>query len=176
MKICVLDFERKADLLKNKLLSGKSFEEYERKIAPSLCTEGMFTVFISVCDTITRAKVLRCTSSTLSEAWYGACKSTAKFLSSKEYNPVWVKADIMCRSERISTEKLIETISKGFHEFYRRGISFDNELKTAMTEAEINGNRVLSYKEKTITPVQVNKYLYSACGVKLDRLPEEVDG
>ncbi len=174
MKICVLNFEKKAELLKEKLLLGKSFEEYEKKIASSLCSEGRFTVFFSVCDTLTRAKVVRFAAPTLAEAWHGACKSTVRFVSSKEYNPAWVKADIMCRSERISTEKLIETISKGYHEFYRRGISFDDEYKTAMLEAEINGNRVISYKEKTITVSQVNRYLFKACGVNLKELPEEV--
>ena len=49
MKICVLDFNKKAELVKEKLLSGKSFEEYEKKIAPALCTEGKYTVFFSVC-------------------------------------------------------------------------------------------------------------------------------
>lgn len=174
MKICVLDFNKKAELLKAKLLSGKSFEEYERKIASSLCTEGMFTVFFSVCDTFTRARVMRSTQPTLSQAWHEACKAAVRFISSKDYNPVWVKADIMCRSEKLSTEKLIDTISKGFHEFYRRGISFDPEFKTAMLEAEINGNRVISYKEKTIKKEQVNKYLPTACGIKLDAIPEEV--
>lgn len=174
MKICVLDFNRKAELLKEKLLSGKSFEEYERKIAPSLCTEGMFTVFLSVCDAVTRAKVVRSTQATLSQAWHEACRAAVKFISSKDYNPVWVKADIMCRSEKLSTEKLIDTVSRGFNEFYRKGISFDPELKTAMIEAEINGNRVISYKEKTIKKEQVNKYLPVACGVKLDAIPEEV--
>ncbi len=174
MNIYVLDFNKKSDLLKDKLLSGKSFSELEKKIAPSLCTEGMFTVFFSICNTHERAKVVRRTAFTLSEAWYDACKAAAKFISSKNYNPVWVKADIMCRSERLETAKLIETISKGYHEFYRRGISFDPELKTAMIEAEINGNRVISYKEKTIKPEQVNKYLSSACGIRLEKLPEEV--
>lgn len=174
MNIYVLDFEKKAALLKEKLLSGKSFEEYEAKIAPSLCTKEMFTVFFSLCNTFSRAKVVRFTAPALSEAWYGAYKAAVRYISSKNYNAVWVKADIMCRSERISTQKLIDTISKGYHEFYRRGISFDNELKTAMLEAEINCNRVLSYNEKTVKPEQVNRYLYSACGVKLSELPEEV--
>lgn len=174
MKICVLDFNKKAELLKEKLLSGKSFEEYEKKIAPALCTEGKYTAFFSVCDTLTRAKVVRSTQPTLSQAWHEACRAAVRFISSKDYEPVWVKADIMCRSEKLATEKLIDIISKGFHEFYRRGISFDPELETAMIEAEINGNRVISYKEKTIKKEQVNKYLPVACGVKLDAIPEEV--
>ncbi len=174
MKICVIDFNKKNELLKEKILGKKSFEELEKKIATSLCTENKFTVFFSVCDTFTRAKVVRFTASTLADAWYGASRAASRYVSSKECNPAWVKVDIICKSERISTEKLIETISKGYNEFYRKGIAFDSELKTALIEAEINGNRVISYKEHTIKAEQVNRYLSAACGEKLNALPEEV--
>ncbi len=174
MKIYVLEFNEKAELLKNKLLSGKNFQELEEKFAPDICTQGLYTVFFSVCNTITRAKVVRCTDSTLEQAWHGACKAAVRYISSKEYRPVWVKADIMCRAERVKLSDLIETISKGYNEFYRHGLSFDAEYKTAMLEAEINGNRVITYKENTIKTEQVNKYLSKACGISLNSLPEEV--
>lgn len=174
MKICVLDFNRKAELLKAKLLGKKAVEEVEKKIAPALCTEGLYTVFFSLCDTINRARVIRFSAESLSEAWHGACAAAVKFVSSKNYNPVWVKADYICKSEKISTSALIETISKGYNEFFRRGISFDDEMKTALIEAEINGNRVISYKEHTITLGQVNKYLPLACGQRLSEIPDNV--
>ncbi len=174
MKICVLDFNRKAELLKAKLFGTKTVEEVEKKIAPALCTEGLYTVFFSLCDTINRARVIRFSAESLSEAWHGACAAAVKFVSSKNYNPVWVKADYICKSEKISTSALIETISKGYNEFFRRGISFDDEMKTALIEAEINGNRVISYKEHTITLGQVNKYLPLACGQRLREIPDNV--
>ena len=174
MKICVIDFNKKADLLKKKLLGAKNFEELEKIVAPSLCTNGLFTVFFSVCNTFTRAKVIRFTAGSLAEAWHGACTAAVKYISAKKYDPKWVKADLIVKSERVELSKLIETISKGFNEFYRRGISFDPEMKTAMIEAEINGNRVISYKEHTIKAEQVNKYLPLACGIRLEALPDEV--
>ena len=174
MKICVLDFNRKAELLKAKLFGTKTVEEVEKKIAPALCTEGLYTIFFSLCDTINRARVIRFSAESFSEAWHGACAAAVKFVSSKNYNPVWVKADYICKSEKISTSALIETISKGYNEFFRRGISFDDEMKTALIEAEINGNRVISYKEHTITLGQVNKYLPLACGQRLSEIPDNV--
>ncbi|MBO5377774.1 MAG: glycosyl hydrolase family 88 [Ruminiclostridium sp.] len=174
MKIYVLEFNEKAELLKNKLLSGKTFEELEEQYAPALCISGLFTVFFSVCNTITRAKVVHASASTLEQAWHDACKAAVKYISLKECKPVWVKADIMCKSEKVKLTDLIETISKDFNEFYRHGISFDPEYKTALIEAEINGNRVISYKEKTIKVEQVNRYLPKACGISLTELPEEV--
>ncbi len=174
MKIYEFDFRKKSELLKKRLLGNKGFEELQAKIAPSLCTTEMYTVFFSISDTLTRAKVIRCTASTLEEAWRGACNASGKYLSSKEYDPKWVKADIIAKSEKVTLEALIETISKGYNEFYRKGISFDHELKTALLEAEINGNRVISYKEHTIKAEQVNKYISSACGQRLETLPEEL--
>lgn len=174
MKIYVLEFNEKAELLKNKLLGAKTFQQLEEQFAPDICTDGLYTVFFSVCNTLTRAKVVRCTARTIEEAWHDACKAAVKYISSKDYRPVWVKADILCRAERVKLSDLIETVSKGYNEFYRHGISFDPEYKTAMLEAEINGNRVITYKEKTIKTEQVNKYLSRACGISLDSLPEEV--
>lgn len=174
MKICVFDFKKKSELLKEQLLGKKTFDEMEKKIAPSLCTNGMYTVFFSVCNTFSRARVIRHTAASLDEAWRGACNAAGKYLSSKECDPKWVKADIICKSEKITLQKLIETVSKGYNEFFRRGISFDNEFKTAMLEAEINGNRVISYKEHTVKKEQVNKYLPTVCGELLSELPDEV--
>ncbi len=174
MNIYVIEFNKKAEQLKNAILDGRSFEELEAEIAPELCTEGLFAAFISVCDCRERARVLRCAAPTLREAWHGACKAAAKFITGRDYNACWVKADIMRCSERKSTERVIKEFSRGYNEMYRRGISFDEEFNTALIEAEINGNRVLTYKKKTIELPQVNKYLSAACSTKLNVLPEQL--
>lgn len=174
MKICVIDFNKKAKLLEEKLLGGKNYEALEEEICGNLCENGLYAAFISVCDTFTRAKVFRFASPSLKEAWHEACTAAMKYVSAKEYDPNWIKADILVKSERIPFTKLIEKISKSRNEFYRHGLSFDEEMKTAMIEAEMNGNRVISYKNHTIEKEQVNKYLSSACGTNLSRLPESV--
>ncbi len=174
MNICAIDFKKKAELLKAHFLGNTGFEELQEQIAPSLCTEGKYTVFFSVCNTFTRAKVLRCTASTLEEAWRGASVATEKYVSSKDYDAIWVKADIIKQSERVATSDVIDTIAKGYNEFFRRGISFDEDMSTALIEAEINGNRVISYKEHTIKKEQVNVYLGTACKKTLSKLPDEL--
>ncbi|MBQ8841671.1 MAG: glycosyl hydrolase family 88 [Ruminiclostridium sp.] len=174
MKICVLDFNKKAKLLEEKLLDGKSFEALEEEISVNLCENGLYAAFISVCDTFTRARVLRYAASSLKEAWHGACNAAMKFVSFNEYDPKWVKADILVNSKRVPLSDVINEVKTGYNEFYRHGLSFDDEMKTTMIEAEMNGNRVISYKNKTIEAEQVNKYLSSACGTKLSVLPENV--
>ncbi len=174
MKICVIDFNKKAELLKDKLLKGKSFEKLQANIAPKLCTDGLFAAFISVCDRHERAKVFRATGDTLEGAWNNVCNAARRHISSKELDPVWVKADIMRKADRKSLADVITTVTKNYNEYFRHGLSFDDKLETALLEAEMNGSRVISYKAKTIELSQVNKHLKTTCGIKLEALPEEV--
>lgn len=174
MKICVLDFNKKTELLKDRLLGKKTFAQLQEIVAPRLCTPGIYAAFMSVCDKTERAKVFRATGDTLEAAWNNACSTARRYISSKELDPMWVKADIIRCSESKPIADVINTVSKGYNEFYRHGIAFDNKLQTALIEAEINGNRVISYKKKDIELLQVNKYLRNNCGVTLDALPEKV--
>ena len=174
MKINVIEFNKKADLLKDAFLQRMSFEEMERSFSSELCTEGKYTAFISVCDKHTRARVLRCTDNTLASAWHGVCDKAARYINSNDISAEWVKADIIRKSERVKLSDVVKIASSSFNEFFRRGISFDEELDTAVIEAEINGNRLITYKKKTIELSQLNKYLPQSCGVKLEALPEEV--
>ncbi len=174
LKICVLDFNKKIKLIEERILGGRSFETLEKELSPKLLDKGLFVAFLSVCNTFERARVLRCAAPTLERAWRGVCTAAVKFVSVKEYDPKWIKADIMKNSEEAALSDVIAEISAGYNECFRRGISFDREMKTAMLEAEINGNRVISYKEHKITKEQVNKYLASVGGEKLSELPEKV--
>ncbi len=174
MNINVIEFNKKADLLKAAFCGEGSLDTLQRQIAPQLCTFGMFTVFMSVCDKHTRAEVFSSTADSLELAWHNCWDSVRKFISKRDYTASWVKADIMCSSERAKLTDVIADISHGYNEFFRRGIAFDEELKTALIEAEINGSRVITYKKKTIELSQLNKYLPRRCGVRLDSLPHEV--
>lgn len=174
MNINVIEFNKKAELLKASFCERMSFGEMEECFAPRLCTDGRFTVFLSICDKHTRAWVFRRTAASLEEAWHMAADAVCRFINKRDYDACWVKADIMYRSERAKLNDVIADISRGYNEFYRRGIAFDEELKTALIEAEINGARVITYKKKTIELSQVNKYLTPRRGITLEALPEEV--
>lgn len=174
MKINVIEFNKKAELLKESFCSEHSFEQLEQRFAPDLCTKGRYTVFLSICDKHTRSWVFRRSGDTLAQAWRTAVDAVCRFIAKRDYDAAWVKADIMCRSERAKLTDVITEISHGYNEFFRRGIAFDEELKTALIEAEINGARVITYKKKTIELSQVNKYLSTRRGITIEALPEEV--
>lgn len=176
MNIYAANFDNKISLICDKLLDGKSFSALEERISPMLrgTDKPLYAAFVSVCNKKQRAKVFRAAGKTAEDAWNAACAAARKYISSKELEPSWIKTDLMCRSERASLSEVIATIAAGFNEFFRRGIAFDSALSTALTEAEMNGSRVISYKKKTIELAVVNKYLSSNCGKTLSELPEEV--
>ncbi len=139
-----------------------------------VCEAGRCAAFVSVCDTNERAFVFRASGDSREGAWDSACAKAADFVRKYNYAPVWIKGDVMANSERVEFTELLRQVAESRNEFFRRGIAFDDELETAMIEAEINGNRVITYKEHTIELTRVNRYL-AECDVRtLVQFPEEV--
>ena len=156
-------FNKKADLLWEKLSEVDGAAVF-----------GRFAAFVSVCDTEQRAYVFRASADSAESAWTKAREEAASFVSSEKLNPVWVKADLTFKGEKVLFSELIKRISKSLGQFFRRGISFDEALETAFIEAELNGNNLINYKENTIDLAAMNNYLAS-CDLKtLLRFPEEV--
>lgn len=133
--------------------------------------ENLRAAFVSICDTNERAFVFRAAEPSAEHAWKSACAKAAEFVRKYGYAPVWVKADIMSAQERIPFEELQKRIAASRNGFFRRGIAFGD---TALIEAELNGNRVISYKKHMLELPVVNEYL-SECGLPtLTGFPEEV--
>lgn len=172
------DFSNKLDeklaLLRESFLDGGDFSGLLERFAPAMKAGREYAAFISVCDTTVRATVLRGHGGTPEAAWNSACRAASEYVRKSGILPVWVKADITSSSERATFAELMEQVTKSRNEFFRRGISFDDRLETALIEAEINGNRVITYKQHLIELKRVNKYL-AACGLKtLQEFPEQV--
>ena len=162
-------FNKKAELLLDKLCGGdfSRFDNFDK-----IC--GKSAAFISVSDTENQAKIFRASGDSAKEAWSNAVKYASKYISQKQLNPCWVKADITESGEKTQLSDVIATIGKNYNQLFRRGISFDDKLETALIEAEINGNDVISYKQKKIELAVVNRYL-AAQGLKtLSEFPNEV--
>lgn len=172
------DFTNKLDeklaLLRESFLDGGDFSALQECFVPAMKAGGEYAAFISVCDTTVRASVLRGHGGTPETAWNSACRAAMEYVRKSGILPVWVKADITSASERVTFAELMEQVTNSRNEFFRRGISFDDRLETALIEAEINGNRVITYKQHLIELKRVNKYL-AACGLRtLQEFPEQV--
>lgn len=163
-------FNRKAELLFDRLTDNGGIEQFED--FSEVC--GRYAAFISVSDIQEQAYVFRASADTVEKAWEKAKSEAEEFITAENFSPAWVKADITLKGEKTPLAAVGAEISKGYNEFFRRGISFDENLETALIEAEINANSVISYKAKTIELTVVNKYL-AACELKtLTQLPENV--
>ncbi|MBS7369987.1 MAG: glycosyl hydrolase family 88 [Oscillospiraceae bacterium] len=165
-------FREKAELLCGCLLSGGSFAQLAEKTSAAVCAG--YAAFVSVCDGSERARVFRCAAPEPEAAWRGACEAAERYVSAGDVNPKWVKADIVVKSNTAPLSYVLGRLANGFHEFFRRGIAFGDTMDNALIEAEINGNRLLAYKEQTIKLPTLNKY-FSANGIKtLTVLPDSI--
>mgnify|MGYP004458731057 FL=1 len=165
--------EKKLDILRGSYSENGGFEKMAADSAAEM-NGGKYAAFISICDIETRASVLRGSGDSPEAAWDCACAAAREFVRKNGLMPAWVKSDITVKSEKVPFAQLEELISGSRNEFFRRGISFDEDMKTALIEGEINGTRTITYKEHKIELAKVNRRL-SACGLKtLTCFPEEV--
>lgn len=166
-------FSQKMSAIEQKFLSGKDFLAQEEQISASLCSRR-FAVFVAVCGIHERAKVFRANSDTLQSAWQAASEQAARYVSSGKCDPLWVKLDVVCQSERAPISFVNDSLENGFNYFFRKGIAFDESFTRAITEAEGNCYGVYTYKKKRLELVTVNKFLAANNLLTLTELPDEV--
>lgn len=130
-----------------------------------------YAVFFSVCNTTERASVFCGTGPDLRSAWKAADEQVTSFLADSNYDPVWVKADIVSGSEVYDTEEVNKAIEKPRDYFLRYGIAFDQKYQTALLEAELNGAGIYNYSDDILSLKSLNRYLNKAGREPLDELP-----
>lgn len=168
MENCVEKFDEKIKLLKEKMFENEAvFSEFGKNF-------GRYAAFISVCDVRERAYVFRASAESVQDAWERASADARNFILSDKIEPVWIKADVTIKGERARLSDVVTKIGKGYREFFRRGISFGDDMSISFIEAELNGNYLIDYKEKKLDITEINKYL-AGCELKtLTQFPEEV--
>ncbi|MCI8539832.1 MAG: glycosyl hydrolase family 88 [Oscillospiraceae bacterium] len=129
-------------------------------------------VFLSLCDTTERASVFCGTGPDLPAAWEAASEMAKDFLANSNYDPVWVKADVVSSSDTLQSSELSRAVLAARHEFYRYGVAFDQMFETALLEAEMNGAKIYDYDNGGINLDYLNRYLKQAGRSPLDALPE----
>lgn len=163
-------FNTKSDLLKQKLLDDAGAERFEEFSA--FC--GRIAAFISVSDINEQAYVFRASGRTFEEAWGNAKTNALEFINAENFNPSWVKADITLKGERRPFSETLESFKKGYSKFFRKGISFDEELDTALIEAELNTGSLIEYGTGKIDLTKLNKYLAANDLKTLSQFPDNL--
>lgn len=167
-------FDERMTLLKKEAFSSEGIKNI---YAPEEAFDenNAYTVFISLCDAKSRAVVLHESAPTLEKAWDKAESTARDYVDDNNYNALWLKADIVDSMSKISVAKFNSDLNGYFNEFYRKGISFDESFETALLEAEINGNKIIDYKQtKTINRSTLNEYLLANKRSTVQSIPEEI--
>ena len=130
-------------------------------------------VFISICDTAQRASVFTGVGADVDTAWDAADGRVQDFLKKNDYDPQWVKADVVCSSEKMTEAQLLEAVRGTYNEFFRYGIAFDPMYETALLEAELNGAKVFNYEDSVsaLDYQYLNLYLSKAGRPELTSRP-----
>lgn len=129
-------------------------------------------VFLSVCNGEERAMVFSGVGADLDEAWKTADAKVTEFLLGSNYNPVWVKADVVSSSDTLLEKELVQEVIAARHEFYRYGVAFDKKFETALLEAELNGAKIYDYDNGGISLDYLNRYLVKSGRTALEELPQ----
>ena len=148
-------FQEKAALLRESVLAD--WVELEVGLHPA--GRAGQVVFLSVCDTTRRADVYTGTGTTLAEAWDAAAAQADKALQKSGLAPTWLKADVVYLSETVSMDTLAEELTGTRQGFFRYGAAFDQEFRTALLEAELNGTGLYDYENGTVDQDALNAYL-----------------
>ncbi|MGN0642468.1 MAG: hypothetical protein ACI4JJ_04920 [Huintestinicola sp.] len=155
-------FSAKTQLIRDKLFSKSRF------------FSGKGAAFISVCGGESRAAVLRASASSPEKAFDEAAKKAARYVNTNGIEPKWIKVDLTDNAEVITMAELKSRVIRSRNEFFRKGICFDESWERPLCEAEINGNKVISYKKHDIELKVVNSYLQKNSMPVMMNLPEKV--
>ena len=159
------------------------------RLAGQSIRDDFYVVFLSICDKDSRARVFTGTGASLAQAWDTAEKAAGQFIKANKYKTVWAKADLVDSMAREPAVNLNEHVVATYYQnFFRKGIALDDTFKTAFLEAEISGNKLLTYySERDVAAGNVdyganilhlqniNYYLDKYRGAaKISALPEEI--
>lgn len=128
-------------------------------------------VFLSLCNTEERSSVFCGTGADLRSAWSAADEKATAFLTGSNYDPVWVKADVVYTSRVLDDSELNKEVLRARSEFYRYGIAFDPRYETALLEAELNGAKIYDYDNGGLDFSYLNTYLKKSGRESLEGLP-----
>ena len=159
---------------KEQLLRSQAFVDLDYyQLNESPAEEAGYAVFFSVCDKISRADVYSGTGTDLESAWENAAEKTEEGIGNGGRFPLWVKADVVNASYPVSAEGLKEETDASKPQYYRYGISLDEDFHLALLEEELNGAGIYDYEDGGLDFEHLNEYLRSAGREEVSCLPEE---
>ena len=117
--------------------------------------EFKYTVFLSVSDGKSRARVCHASASDFDSSWAKVCEKINIVIDTHKITPIWIKADIVDFVQKIYYANLKDVfLSAKYHKFFRMGFSLDERMDLAFLEAEANSYKIYDY---TVIPMKASK-------------------
>lgn len=175
------------DTLKEHIFSEPMLSYINAKLARDY-TRSDYIVFLSLCNAVERATVVKGVGHDLKTAWAKAEKNAHTLIAIKNLDLVWTKADIICSTAEIPVENLNqEMVNSRFPFFLRKGVAFDQNFDLAFLGGEMNGSRLynyysaeqlqkkeIDYSSQRLNHSAINNYLTVSYLAPLKNLPETI--
>ena len=114
-----------------------------------------YTVFLSICDGKSRARVCHASDATFESAWAKVCEKADTVIEKYKLTPIWIKADVVDYVQKVPYSNLKKIfLSAKYQNFFRMGFSLDPRMDTAFLEAEANSCGLYDY---TVIPTSTSK-------------------
>ena len=117
--------------------------------------EFKYTVFVSLCDGKSRARVCHASAPDFDTAWNRVYEKVTTIIEKKKIMPIWIKADVVDTIQKIAYADLKKIfLSNRYQKFFRMGFSLDPRMRVAFLEAEANACRIYDY---SVIPTKASK-------------------
>jgi UDP-N-acetylmuramoyl-tripeptide--D-alanyl-D-alanine ligase len=132
-----------------------------RKVASKLQTKlavpyPAFTLFFSVSDGAERAHVVHATGASFDAAWQKGASDVRLLMTRRRLEGRWLRVDWATGVEAMSIATLKTCLAGTKRNYFRLGLAFDPEFRTAFLEQELNANAML-YGGNTIEHAVLNE-------------------
>lgn len=125
------------------LSSAKSLVAAEVTQAALPTGHPICTLFFSLSDGASRARVCSASGNDFAAAWQAAAAQTQKLVNRHELTVRWLRIDWVTDVSSASWGELAAEFSKTKRNYFRYGLAFDARFKNALLEQEINANAIL---------------------------------
>lgn len=158
---------------KEALLRGEALADWVLKeLGTQPAGEAGNAVILSVCDGEKRAGICTGTADTPGDAWEEAARK-AEAAVRAGLNPVWVRADVVYLSERVTAEQLDELLRTPESDDLHYGVALDAEFQTVLPETELNGRQICDGATGGVSLDRLNACLERNGAKRVTALPEE---
>ncbi|MDR2196216.1 MAG: hypothetical protein LBE50_06525 [Gallionellaceae bacterium] len=129
--------------------------ELRRVAEPVAGRSTPYTLFFSISDGESRARVVTARGATLDEAWQRGVAAIRESVQRRSLDVRWLRIDHVDAIEEMNWAELNKRLTSTKRNYFRFGISLDAAFGNAFLETELNGNAML-YKGGEIAHCVVN--------------------